>query len=213
MPKERGNKMVFMISLIALVGIGATMIGAGYFISQLNNRKSELAEYILANPESAAIAVYTFDEHGESVDDGRSLFYNADAPLVVASTMKIVVLAAYADAVVRGELDPNEQVSIADLESYYLPMTDGGAHVEGLASLGLAADASGFARDQTAKVSLDDIARIMIHNSGNAETDYLIARLGADKIAFIMSTAGLEHHTPIEPVLGVTLALLNHESP
>lgn len=211
--KTRGKKALLSLSLIIVLGVGATALGIVYFIRQLNDRKNQLAEFILANPESAAVVAYTFDENGELVDDGYDLFYNADSPLVMASTMKIVVLAAYTDAVSRGELDPNEKVEIADWERYYLPMTDGGAHVEGLASLGLAAGEDGFARDQTAEVSLDDLTRIMIQSSGNAETDYLIARLGADKIESVMLAAGLESHTPIHSTLGVALALCNHEIP
>jgi beta-lactamase class A len=72
-----------------------------------------------------------FDDTGELVEDGHALFYNVDEPLVMASTMKIVVLAAYAEAVASGDLDPAEQVLVADLEQYYLPMTDGGAHALG----------------------------------------------------------------------------------
>jgi D-alanyl-D-alanine carboxypeptidase len=213
MLKKRGTKMHFMIAIIGLIVIGAITLVAGDFLSQINNRKSQLAEYILANRETAAVVAYTFDENGELIDDRCSLFYNADTPLVVGSIIKSVVLAAYADTVIQGELDPNERILITDLESYYLPMTDGGAHVEGLASLGLKAESTGFATDQTAKVSLDDIARIMIDYSGNAETDYLIARLGKDKIASMISVAGLKQHTPISSILGLTLALFNHENP
>jgi hypothetical protein len=183
------------------------------YIGQLNHRKSELTEFIRLNPDTTAIVAYTIDEQGERVEDGRELFINADTPLVLASTMKIIVLAAYADAVAQGKFDPHEQVPIADLERYYLPRTDGGAHVAGLKSLGLVADASGFGRDQTAKLALDDIARIMIHNSGNAETDYLITWLGANRIASVMALAGLEHHTALRPTLSVALALFNHEAP
>ena len=137
----------------------------------------------------------------------------ADNPLILASTMKIAVLAAYADAVVRGEFDPDEQVTVADWEKYYLPLTEGGSHVTSLKSIRLDADENGFAKDRTATVSLKDLARFMMHHSENAATDYLIERLGADRMAGIMQEAGLEHHTPIGPTLGVALAAFNHENP
>jgi D-alanyl-D-alanine carboxypeptidase len=200
------------ISGIALLAVGAAITGLVIYIDQLSRRKSELAEYIRLNPDTTAIVAYSIDERGEWVEDGYELFLNADHPLVVASTMKIIVLAAYAEAVVRGELDPQEHVSSADVERYFLPGTDGGAHAAGLKSLGLATDESGFARDPAAKIALDEIARIMIHNSGNAETDYLIARMGTERIALVMALAGMEHHTPLQPVLGVTLAMFNHEA-
>jgi D-alanyl-D-alanine carboxypeptidase len=213
MPILRSKKMPTWILGIVLLAVGAAITGGIIYAEQLNRHKSELAEYIRMHPDTTAIVAYTIDEHGELVEDGRELFVNADKPLVVASTMKIIILAAYADAVAQGELDPDEQVTIAELERYYLPGTDGGAHVAGLKSLGLAADVGGFARDQSAKIALDDIARIMIDNSGNAETDYLIGRLGVERIASVMVLAKLENHTPLQPVLGITLALFNHEAP
>ncbi|MBN2005760.1 MAG: serine hydrolase [Anaerolineae bacterium] len=211
MSKRRGNKMLNWVLWIALSVVGIAVIAAAVFLNQANQRKRELAEYIRANPDSAAVVAYTVDAQGNPVNDGSEVFYNADTPLVLASTMKSVILAAYEDAVERNELDPNERIPIADLEKYYLPRTDGGAHTAGLAALKLAVDADGFAQDQTATITLDDIAGIMIHNSGNAETDYLMARLGAERIAATVSAAGLEHHTPFHTLLGITLVMFNHE--
>ncbi len=213
MSKFRGKKMPNWILWIALAAMGVAVVGVAVFLNQANRQKNALAEYIRANPGAAAIVAYTVDEQGQPVNDGSGVFYNADTPLVLASAMKSVILVAYADAVERNELDPNEQIAIADLEKYYVPQTDGGAHKAGLAALGLAVDADGFAQDQTAKIALDDIARIMIHNSGNAETDYLMARLGPERIAATMAAAGMEHHTPFHTILGITLAMFNHEGP
>ncbi|MCB8953168.1 MAG: serine hydrolase [Ardenticatenales bacterium] len=92
-------------------------------------------------------------------------------------------------------------------------MTDGGAHAMGLESLGLETDDYGFARNKTESVTLDDIARIMIHYSGNAETDYLIERLGLDRISLVMQECGLKNHTSIYYALGFALATFNHENP
>jgi D-alanyl-D-alanine carboxypeptidase len=197
--------MVFWIVLAILVVVTAAAI---FLAVQVNDRKSELTEAILANPNTSAVAAYTFDNEGELVEDGKALFIGADTPLVMASTMKIVVLAAYEYAVTQNKLGPAEEVRISELEKYYLPMTDGGAHIQGLGSLGIKTDSLGFAQDQTRTISLDDIARIMIHYSGNAETDYLIERLGTERID---SIAGFDHQTLIRPTLGVALALMNHE--
>lgn len=197
---------------IILLIIGLAAAGGAVFISQANRHKNELAEILRSSP-NAAIVAYTLDENGQPSIDGNEIFQNADTPLVMASTIKTVILAAYADAAERGELDPNEPVTIADLEAYYLPGTDGGAHIAGMASLGLPTDSAGFAKDPSAKIMLDDVARIMIHNSGNAETDYLMARLGAERIAATLFAAGMEQHTPFHSILGITLAMFNHESP
>lgn len=207
----RARKLA-VIGLLLLGVVGAVIGGAAWYLfDKLDEQKAKLASLIIENPGSTAVVAYTIDDEGEIVDDGNAIFYNADQPLVMASTVKIVVLAAYAEAVAGGSLDPNERVPIADVEQYYLPGTDGGAHVMGLNSLGLDADEAGFAVDRAAGITLDDLARIMIHYSGNAETDYLIMRLGADRIASVMLEAGLEHHTPIRPIIGGVLAMFNHE--
>lgn len=211
-----GRRKRKMTGWIVILGSSIAILlagGAFGYIRKANTVKRELADLILANPASAAAVAYTFDEMGDLVEDRHALFYNADEPLVLASTMKLVVLATYADAVVNGELDPGERVPIADVERYYLPLTDGGAHISGLKSIGLQAGESGFARDQAATIALDDLARIMIHYSGNAETDYLIARLGPDKMASVVQRAGLDHHTPIGLTLGPVLAIFNHQGP
>lgn len=213
MSKQSGKKMIHWAFWIIPLAIGLAVLGAAVFVYQASQHKKEMVEIIRANPNSTAVVAYTIDADGQPVMDGQEVFFNADTPLVMASTIKTVILAAYEAAVEKGELDPNERVAIAELEKYYLPQTDGGAHAAGLASLGLAADADGFAKDQAAKITLDDIARIMIHNSGNVETDYLMARLGTERIAATLLAAGMVEHTPFHSILGVTLTMFNHEAP
>ena len=213
MSKHSGKKMIHWVFWMIPLVIGLVALGAAFFLYQASQHKKEMGEIIRANPNTTAVVAYTIDADGQPVMDGLEVFFNADTPLVMASTIKTVILAAYEMAVEEGELDPNEKVAIAELEKYHLPQTDGGAHTAGLASLGLAAGADGFAKDQTATITLDDIARMMIHNSGNAETDYLTARLGVKRIAETMSAAGLEDHTPFHSILGITLAMFNHEAP
>ena len=152
--KTRTKKKTTWILLLGLAFIGLIAGGIWIYIKKSNHVKSELADFILANPESAAVVAYTFNEKGEFVADEHDLFFNADNSFIMASTMKIIVLAAYADAVANGELDPNERVVVTDWESYYLPMTDCDAHLMGLKSLGIEADNLGFARDRKLTASL-----------------------------------------------------------
>ncbi len=213
MSKHSGKKMIHWVFWMIPLVIGLVALGAAFFLYQASQHKKEMGEIIRANPNTTAVVAYTIDADGQPVMDGLEVFFNADTPLVMASTIKTVILAAYEMAVEEGELDPNEKVAIAELEKYHLPQTDGGAHTAGLASLGLAAGADGFAKDQTATITLDDIARMMIHNSGNAETDYLMARLGAERISATLLAADMEQQTRFHSILGVTLAMFNHEAP
>src|SRR5690625_3211974 len=46
----------------------------------------------------------------------------------LASTVKIVVAIEYAFQVEEGKLNPNELIDLSELEIYYVPNLDGGAH-------------------------------------------------------------------------------------
>ena len=207
------KRMLAWIRLAGILLVFLILAGGGYFISQAIAAKQELADLILAGAGSSSVAAYTFDETGELVEDDGTVFIHADEPRIMASTMKIVVLAAYADAIANGDIAPQETVRVADWESYYLPMSDGNAHLIGLKSLGMASDELGFARDQAAQITLDDLARLMTHYSENAATDYLIQRLGTERMTSILEKAGIENHTPVGMTLGVALAALDHENP
>jgi D-alanyl-D-alanine carboxypeptidase len=206
--KRTGKKLLLLLISLSGVIIAAVV---GYIGRSYIRQKQVLADFIQANPQTTAVAVYTFDENGDPIEDEYTYFHNADTPLVLASTIKIVVLAAYADAVSEGALDPAEAVRVSEWEKYYLPASDGGAHGKGLASVGLKADEHGFALDPTATVPLDELARIMIHYSGNAATDYLIERIGPERLTAVMTKIGFQNHTPIRPLLGFALAIYNHD--
>lgn len=206
MVKIRGKRRVGKI-LLVVVGV-ILLIGCFVLVFLVRKGESALVGAIRANPSKSAVVAYTIDKQGNMIDDGQSISINPDTPLVTASIMKVIVLAAYESAVVNGELDANEMVPISDVERYYLPKTDGNAHANGLASLGIKTDDLGFALDRQASIKLDDIASIMIHYSGNAETDYLLQRIGIDEVN---SVAKMENHTAITPILRTGLALTNHE--
>lgn len=207
--KSRSKKIVRWVLIIFML---ITIIGVGVILNRVNVTQQKLSDFISAHPQETAVVTYTFDDHGDIVEDGNAIFHNPDEPLVVASVMKTAVLAAYADMVVNDELDPDERVPVADWERFYLPFTDGGAHQLGLQSLGLQTDELGFATDPTATVTLDEMATIMMHYSGNAATDYLIERIGLERVTAVTQTH-LPQHTPIHYKLGFTLAIFNHEIP
>lgn len=210
MSTQSRKKKVVRWGLIAIVPLIALVVGV--ILKKVNDLQEKMADIIVSRPQDTAVVTYSVDGEGNIVDDGNAIFHNADEPLVVASVMKIVVLAVYADMVANGELNPAESVSIAEWERYYLPGSDGGAHVLGLRSVGLQADELGFATDQTATVTLDDLATMMMHFSGNAATDFLIERVSVERVTAVTQTH-LPSHTPISFTLGYALAVFNHEAP
>ena len=133
------------------------------------------------------------------------LSHNAAQPMPLASSMKIVVLAAYARAVAAGTLRADEQVTLAEWESFYV-LLDGGAHAASLKALNIPADAYGRAKNPQQKVTLDTLARFMIETSDNAATDALLFRLGKKAVPDTIRALGLKGQGDIGPLAGMFTA-------
>ena len=93
-----------------------------------------------ANRSHVSLVAYRAD------DPDGAILLNPDVPRPLASTIKILVLAGYAEAVDEGRWSPHERVPLAAVEAFLLPRTDGGAHdhaVEGIPRAGMAGRAPG----------------------------------------------------------------------
>jgi D-alanyl-D-alanine carboxypeptidase len=132
-----------------------------------------------------------------------TLSWNAQQPMPLASSRKIVVLAAYAQAISAKILEPNAPVKLSEWEAYYLPGLDGGAHMGSLNALKIPADMHGRAKDQNATVPLDTLARFMIETSDNAATDLILTRLGPDAIPQTIRALELTGQEDFGPLCGV----------
>lgn len=160
-------------------------------------KAAEVREYIAGAGDTVGIACYRADQPTLGV------FANADQQFPLASTIKIMILGVYAQGAASGRFDPTERISLDDLDAYYLPGTDRGAHPTFLDSV---------QPDFNNTISLLDVVYGMIRYSSNAATDYLHARMtDADFEAFydLMGVANTE--LPIS-ILGLFLAQDNHET-
>ncbi|MGW4134115.1 MULTISPECIES: serine hydrolase [Amycolatopsis] len=110
--------------------------------------------------------------------DGRRAARNPDVRRVMASSIKVVHLSAYAVAVAEGRLDPKEQIRMGDWDAHHPFVGDGRAHFLALNRLGVPCDDYGIAEDPEQRVPLARLAEAMIFFSDNAATDYLRTRLG-----------------------------------
>jgi hypothetical protein len=117
------------------------------------------------------------------LEDGRGtvVAHRADQPQPLASAVKVLHLLAYARAVAAGRARPDEPVRVADWDRWYLPGTDGGAHPNALARLGVAS--GGVA-------TLDQLVSAMIELSDNAAADLLRDRLGDDALRAAAAAVG-----------------------
>ena len=81
-----------------------------------------LVDFIDADRSRVSLVAYRLD------DPESAIWMNPDVPRPVASTIKILVLAGYAEAVDEGRWSPLERVPLAAVETFFLPGTDGAAH-------------------------------------------------------------------------------------
>ncbi|MDX2137460.1 MAG: serine hydrolase [Chloroflexota bacterium] len=153
-------------------------------------------DFIAAQPDDVAVLCIPSDAAGE-------IAHNAEVPFALASTFKIIVLAELARQLDAGLIDPDEAVSVSEVDAYWLPATDGGGHPQFISFLG--------AERETA--TLREIAYGMIRFSSNAAADYLTVRLGYDGYAELYQTLGLESTQFVTgTLLGLYLVLENHET-
>jgi hypothetical protein len=126
------------------------------------------------------------------IDDGAGsrAALNADVRRLLASSIKVVHLSAYAVAVAEGRLDPREQIRIGDWDAHHPFVADGRAHFHALNWLGVPCDEYGIAKDPEQRVPLARIPEAMIFFSDNAATDYLRTRLGDPALQLAAARGG-----------------------
>lgn len=154
-------------------------------------------EYMLQNPTHVGLAIYEVGREAEG------LYINADNALPLASVVKVLHLLAYAEAVQTGELDPAMIVPLTDIERYYLPNSDLGAHPRSVATL----VEEGRVFGQPPSILLEDVPRMMMEFSSNAATDYLHMMLGQERIEATASAMGMQRHSAPCPFLGQFLLM------
>ena len=157
-------------------------------------------ERILERPETVGLAAYRVGE------EAQGAYLNAGVPMPLASVVKVIHLVAYAEAVAEGRLDPTSTVMLEELDAYYLPNIDLGAHTRALAAL----EDNGRLFGNPPAFLLDEVPGMMIAQSSNAATDYLHLLLGQREIEETAVTLGLESQTAPCPFLGQFLIMGNH---
>jgi hypothetical protein len=130
-----------------------------------------LLNWCLAHPDACSISI-------DYAKNGREwhIDYNGTRLNVLASTIKVVHLMAYADAVDQHRINPQRAVDLDDWGRFWVGR-DGGA---------LAAAYTRLSAGKTPPprtVTNDQIVSAMIQNSDNAAPDYLLNQLGSDFLA------------------------------
>ncbi|SCX58680.1 Beta-lactamase enzyme family protein [Klenkia marina] len=152
--------------------------------------------WLAAHPDDASLVL----------DDGDRVEHLGDRARPLASARKVVHLAAWATLVEDGRLAPDASVPVGRWERWYLPGTDGGAHVAALTRLGIATDGV-RATDPATPVLVSDVVSAMVQESDNAAPDLLRELLGPEVLAATAADLGWDG-APTGSFLGDLLRVL-----
>ncbi|MDB5203461.1 MAG: hypothetical protein JWQ27_2870 [Ferruginibacter sp.] len=121
---------------------------------------------------------------------------NENTMMPLASTVKIMVALEFAKQAAAKVVDEKSYIALSELNKYYLPNTDGGAHPNWLA----------FEKSQghlkTDSVQLINVARGMTIFSSNANTEFLCDLLGYDNVKNNVQLLSIRQHSAIYPFVG-----------
>jgi D-alanyl-D-alanine carboxypeptidase len=150
---------------------------ADSFLNFINYNKSRASVYITVNDTAIARL-------------------NENKMMPLASTVKILVAIEFAQQSTHEVMNENGLVNLDELDKYYIPNTDGGAHEAWLEY----ARKNGLITDN--QVKLIDIARGMTMFSSNANAEFLMDTLGFDAVKDNISLFKIKQHTAIYPLVG-----------
>jgi len=168
-----------------IVGILVLLVSGVLFYLYRQSRPEKLVQFIHDNPDRSSIYFVQNDTVFASM--------NPDKVMPLASTVKTIIAIEYARQAALGRINPDEQVDTAALDRYYVPHTDGDAHPEWLKDMHKRKLVEG------GKVRLEEVAKGMIRYSSNANTEYLLDRLGLDSVNACIERLGLKQQQPLYP--------------
>lgn len=113
----------------------------------------------------------TLRMHAIDLDSGRQVAVDGDAPVVIASIVKVLIVLEHARQVARGQIDPTERVLVRPSDR--------------LGGWGLAG-----CQDDV-EVSFRDLAHFAMTVSDNTAADLLIRRVGLDAVRLLADELGL----------------------
>ena len=167
--------------LTAVVVVGLAVLLGASSTPQLGDGDNLVLKFIKENPDKTAIKLVR--------NDTTLAAQNVDKMMPLASTVKIIVAIEYAEQAAHGLIDPDEQISLAELAQFYVPNTDGGAHPAWLNKVQDVIEEDA--------IPIREIAKGMITFSSNANTEWLLEKLGLDNVNNRLDSLGVKDHSPI----------------
>lgn len=154
----------------------------------------DLLAWVSAHPDKVSVVVVNPDT-GQEV-----IAHDPDVPRPLASVRKVLILGAYAEAVVAGRIDPAQLVDLEEVERWWIHGTDADAHESAVEE----ARTEQWLRD--GRLELDRVVWAMVRWSDNAAADYLLALLGRHRVETFSGSHGIATDTVLGSVFGEVLA-------
>ena len=145
---------------------------------------SEVLEFLAMNPHRASLVV--------TRGDTTLAMVNADRAMPLASTVKALIAVEYAFQAAAETLDPDARVPLAELERFYVPRTDGGAH-----ELWLEDARARGAIGRDGAVPFREVVRGMIRFSSNANAEWVLERVGPERVNARARVLDVRQRTPV----------------
>jgi D-alanyl-D-alanine carboxypeptidase len=195
MTRRRATRFLIGGALaLAQTGCASLIIKSGIVRSQ----GDKALTFIAANPARAAL----FAMRGDTV----LASWQADRAQPLASTAKVMIALTYAEDVAAGRIDSTERVSLDALEHFYLPGYDGGAHEQWVSDV--RREQRNAPTSSHATVSIGDVVRGMMRFSSNANAEWLLGRLGVDRVNMSAARNGIRHEVPLYFAFSSALLIL-----
>src|SRR5699024_7816079 len=168
-------KIVFIgIVVVFLLIIAFVITGIAVNKHNMNKDKYDLLDRLKKNKDNLSITLK---------EDGReTISINSNKKYPLASTLKIIIAFNFVKYASDNKISITDTVKLDELERFYIPNTDGGAHPKWKKSIGYPAE-----------ISLLEVAKGMMQFSSNACTDYLINKIGVDVINQSIEALDLNH--------------------
>ncbi len=113
------------VGFVVVVALVAGVAGVGIWIFQKQIGKEDpeyIIQFLKENVDKGNVAATIHYNQEKWVQ------VNEDQLLPLASAVKTIIAIEYAEQAAVGKIDPNQEIPLNDLEIFYIPKTDGGAH-------------------------------------------------------------------------------------
>lgn len=178
----------------ALMFSNMTALGEGASTAEQMATPDALLEYMAAHPERASLVVMDVGAGEPSIQ------FQADAERPLVNAPRLVLLAAYAEAVTEGRVNPDTLVSLSAVQRYHLEARGQGGHPSAVERL---REEGAITNDSLA---LHTLVRSIMQYNDEAAADWLLVALGYETVDATRERLGWPARATPLPSSGRTLS-------